>query len=124
MAIVEGIVGGLLRGGVREASSRSLSTRRRREGLGSSFKGREFQISSCLGVIRGDEKPLNVLDRVPRRFTGRESVGVLCSGWECDLLVEGGVDIGDEGTRERGRREGVTDRTGDERRGVDIFGDG
>lgn len=88
----------------------------------SSGTGREFHISSCLGVIRGDEKPLNVRDRGPMRCDGREG-GVVTLDWEGDFRVDGGVERGDDGTRVRVRLLGVVERIGDERGGVDLRGE-
>jgi len=93
------ITGGVcVRSGVRTTCSRSLSTSLRRgEGLvPSSVKGRNSHVFSCLGVIFGDEKWLNVRDRV-RRFEGvRGVVGMV--GWEIEFRdeEEGGVEAGDE----------------------------
>ena len=46
--------GVLIRSGDRAASSRSLSTRRRREGLESSCTFKYSQILACFGVILAD----------------------------------------------------------------------
>ena len=47
--------------------------------------------------------------------------------WEGDFSVEGGVDKGDEGTRESGLLVvvvGVTERIGEVRGGIDVVGEG
>ena len=66
------------RSGDRMTCSRSLSTSLRRgEGLvPSSFKGRKSHVFSCLGVIFGEEKSLNVRDRVRRLEGVRGVVGM------------------------------------------------
>jgi hypothetical protein len=105
-----------VRSGVREASSRSRSTRRRREGLGSSWTLNESQICACLGVILGEAiAPLTVPDRGEERILGR---GVPGRGWEMELWDEGGVERGEEVALEKGRFVGVVDCLGEGRGGV------
>lgn len=104
------------RSGVREASSRSRSTRRRRDGLGSSWTLNESQIWACLGVILGEAMaPLKVLERGEERILGR---GVRGRGWEMELWEEGGVERGEEAALAKGRLVGVVDCLGEGRGGV------
>ena len=55
--------------------------------------GRESHVFSCFGVIRGDEKSLNVRERVDIREV-EWGLGLL--GCERDLCEEGGVERGEE----------------------------
>lgn len=109
------VTGGVrVRSGVRTTCSRSLSTSLLRgEGLvPSSWRVRKSHVFSCLGVIFAEEKSLNVRERVRRPPEGGR--GVVGRGRAVEFLEEeGGVEVGDDWTREKVRLVGVTECFGD-----------